>query len=605
MRARKSLLIALAAAGLLAPRGAQAQTKVNGFALDAFDPSVPVDAFFGVPSPAIGGHLEPRAAVIFDYGLHPFKYELPSRTTYVVGSQGLLHVAASLALWDRLLVSVDMPFALVNSGTDPGDNRFDFHPPSKPAVGDLRVGLRGRIYGDFRDPFQIGLGANLFAPTGSPDAYTGEGGVRGAFQLLLGGRAGGNVGFVWSATGGAMLRAGDVPMATFGGGAGITFGEDRLQIGPEIYGSAAIGGTRHELPAALANSDVGSPVEVEVLGGAKVRLVGGLFLGAAAGSGLVSAIGNPALRFVGSLSWAPLPAAQPQRKGPVGDRDGDGVADDHDACPDVKGELQSDPAKDGCPIPDKDHDDVPDVDDACPNDAGPRSPDPTKNGCPADADEDGVPDSKDACPKEPGSKSADPKKNGCPGDRDGDGVPDPIDACPDAAGPRSTNSRINGCPDDPDGDGIKGAADACPNEKGVADRDPKQNGCPKFVRVDTGEITISVQIQFQVNGKRKNETVSPISTALMKEIRDAIQSHPEILKVEVQGHTDDSGSEEHNNKLSQDRADAVRQWLIDAGVPAEKLVAKGYGMWKPLSDNRIRVGRTQNRRVQFVILEKR
>jgi outer membrane protein OmpA-like peptidoglycan-associated protein len=91
----------------------------------------------------------------------------------------------------------------------------------------------------------------------------------------------------------------------------------------------------------------------------------------------------------------------------------------------------------------------------------------------------------------------------------------------------------------------------------------------------------------------------------MKEIRDAIIQHPEIVKIEVQGHTDDMGTEEYNQRLSQERAEAVRQWLIDAGVPADKLVAKGYGMSRPLADNRMRPGRTKNRRVQFVILEKR
>jgi OmpA-OmpF porin, OOP family len=605
MKARTTIALALAASAVAAPGVAHAQTKVEGFALDTFDPSVPVDAFFGVPSPAIGGHLELRGAVLFDFALRPFKYDDGSTTTFVVKSQGYLRADVSFALWDRLLVSLDMPFALANSGTDPNDPRFDFHPPGKAAVGDLRVGLRGRFYGDFRDPFQIGLGADLYAPTGSPDAYTGEGGVRGKFQLLLGGRAGTGVGFVWSAAGGVMLRAGDVPMATFGGGAGLVFGEDRFQVGPEVYGNASLGGPRHELPGALANADVGSPVAVEVLGGAKVKIVSGLFAGAAAGSGLISAIGSPTVRFIGSLSWAPLPPAAPKVTGPVGDRDGDGIKDDVDACPDEKGELQSDPSKDGCPIPDKDHDGVLDVDDACPTVPGDRSPDATKNGCPLDGDEDGVPDSVDACPKVAGSKSADPKKNGCPGDRDGDGIADNVDACPDAAGPRSSNPRINGCPDDPDGDGIKGAADACPNEKGPPDRDPKQNGCPKFVRVSNDEITISAQIQFISNGRRRNETVSPVSRALLNEIKDAIMSHPEILRVEVQGHTDDAGSEEYNQRLSEARANAVRSWLIAAGVPEDKLVAKGYGMWKPLSDNRIRVGREKNRRVQFVIIERR
>jgi outer membrane protein OmpA-like peptidoglycan-associated protein len=600
MRARTLTTAALAAACCASPSSALAQqTKVQGFALDAFDPSVPVDAFFGVPSPAIGGHLEVRGTAMFDFSSHPFNYRnnITGMTTHVVGSQGLLRVDASLALWDRLLVSVDVPFALVNSGSDPKDPKFDFHPPSGPAMGDVRVGLRGRIWGEFRDPFQIGVSANLYAPSGSAAAYMGEGHVRGAFQLLLGGRAGG---FVWSAAGGTTLRATEAPLATFGGGVGWVFGDDRVQIGPEAYGSVAIGGPRHALPF----TNLGSPAEIEILGGARVRLVGGLYLGAAAGTGPIAAIDSPAFRFLGSISWAPIPAA-PSRAAGFGDRDGDGIADDVDACPDVPGELQSDPAKDGCPIADKDHDGVLDVDDACPDVPGASNADPTKNGCPLDSDEDGIPDTVDACPREAGVTSTDPKKNGCPSDRDGDGVADAIDACPDAPGVKSADPKQNGCPDDPDGDGIKGAADACPLEKGLPDPDPKQNGCPKFVRVANDQLEITTQIQFKPYGIHKSETIAPVSAGLMNEIRDVIAQHPEIVKLEVQGHTDDMGTDAFNLHLSQERADAVRQWLVDAGIPADKLVAKGYGMWKPTADNRVRNGRTRNRRVQFVILEKK
>src|SRR5262249_16272159 len=119
------------------------------------------------------------------------------------------------------------------------------------------------------------------------------------------------------------------------------------------------------------------------------------------------------------------------------------------------------------------------------------------------------------------------------------------------------------------------------------------------------EISTSTPIEFQVYGKTRFETITPISEEVLKEIKNALDQHPEILKLEVQGHTDDSGTEEFNQRLSQERADGVRQWLIDAGVPASKLVAKGYGFSKPRGDNRIRTGRTVNRRVQFVIVERR
>jgi outer membrane protein OmpA-like peptidoglycan-associated protein len=123
--------------------------------------------------------------------------------------------------------------------------------------------------------------------------------------------------------------------------------------------------------------------------------------------------------------------------------------------------------------------------------------------------------------------------------------------------------------------------------------------------VTSDEIVTSKPVQFQVYGKSRTQTVDPISDDLLYEVRDAIQQNPNIELVEVQGHTDDGGTAEFNMQLSQDRADAVRQWLIDAGVPQDKLVAKGYGFERPLSDNRVKTGRQKNRRVQFMIIKRR
>jgi outer membrane protein OmpA-like peptidoglycan-associated protein len=590
-----------ASVALAAPAGAQ--TKTPGFALDRFDPSVPVDAFFGVGSPSVGGHLVPRGTLEMEYASRPLQVEVPGMgTTNVVGSQGYLHAGVSLPLWDRLLLSVDVPIAVVDSGASPMTSGLDYHVPSSATLGDVRLGVRGRFWGKLRDPFQIGLGGAVLLPTGSPDAYTGQGAARGTVDLLMGGRAGTGLGVVWSATAGTMLQGARVsPLLRYGAGAAVVIGEDRLQIGPELYGSTELGNVA--LWTMGQGFAAGSGSEIEILLGAKGRLFGGFFLGAAGGFAPIAAVGAPGVRFVGTASWAPL--TEDKRRAPSRDRDGDGIADDVDACPDVKGELQNDPSKDGCPIADRDHDGIPDVDDACPLDPGPRNPDPTKNGCPLDTDDDGIPDAVDACPTVKGVKNPDPKKNGCPIDSDGDGIPDALDACPDVPGVKSADPKLNGCPDDPDGDGIKGAADACPFEKGPADPDRTKNGCPRFVRVGSQEIKILAQIQFKFNGKARGDTVSPVSDELMKEIRDVIQQHPEIVKIEVQGHTDDDGTEAYNMRLSRERADAVREWLIAGGIPAAKLVARGYGSERPLADNRIKKGRGLNRRVQFVILEKK
>ncbi len=584
---------------------AAAQTKVEGFALNQLEPAPAGDTFFGVPSAGVGGHLVPRAMMMFDYAHRPLRFRTDVGETPIVASQGFLRIDASLALWDRLQLSVDMPFAVVQSGQDPGIAGVDFHPPASAAAGDLRFGLRGRLAGGDRDPIQLGLGSYLFVPTGSTAGYDGEGAVRGAFQALLGGRLGADVGFVWSAAGGVELRGATRPhQLVFGGGAGLVLGGDTFQIGPELYGATDLGG--EPLAAGTSGIKATSQTHLELLGGVKLRVLGGLVFGAAGGPGLSSAAGTPVFRAIGTLGWSPASGKdKPAAAVVVGDRDDDGIKDDIDACPDVKGELQSDPAKDGCPPADRDGDTVLDVDDACPTLAGQPNVDATKNGCPKDTDDDGVFDPVDACPDVKGVASQDPKLNGCPGDRDADGILDSADACPDVAGPRSADATVNGCPDDPDGDGIKAPKDACPSERGAADPDPKQNGCPKLVRLAQDEIATREQIQFKINGRNRSETISPVSSDLMKEIHDVITQHPEITKIEVQGHTDDSGKDDYNLILSQERAEMVRKWLIDAGIPGDKLVAKGYGYTKPVADNRIRQGRQANRRVVFVILERK
>ncbi|MEM6788149.1 MAG: OmpA family protein [Myxococcota bacterium] len=267
-------------------------------------------------------------------------------------------------------------------------------------------------------------------------------------------------------------------------------------------------------------------------------------------------------------------AKQPQKAPVVVDTDGDGIPDANDKCPQEKGLANNDPALNGCPAP-------------------------------KDADGDGIPDDRDACPQQAGVQNVNPQKNGCPapGDADGDGVTDDVDACPQVAGVAQPDPAKNGCPADRDGDSIVDADDACPDEAGVANADPRINGCPaeQKVIVTRQEIVITQKIQFAVG----LSTIKPVSFSLLDEIAAVMKKHPEVLKVEVQGHTDNTGSEGLNRRLSQARADAVVAALVQRGVEAGRLTAKGYGPDKPLTSNDTDEGKATNRRVQFEILEKK
>lgn len=114
------------------------------------------------------------------------------------------------------------------------------------------------------------------------------------------------------------------------------------------------------------------------------------------------------------------------------------------------------------------------------------------------------------------------------------------------------------------------------------------------------EIQISVQVAFQPNSAE----IDMRSTGLLSELSDVMSRHPELERVQVQGHTDNRGNSAQNLALSQQRAESVVAWLVAAGIDAARLEAKGFGDERPLVPNLTPDNRARNRRVQFVILEK-
>jgi outer membrane protein OmpA-like peptidoglycan-associated protein len=599
----------LGAAFLAASAGAHAQSAPQGLPLDRFDPAPIGDRFFGVPSPFVAGHLTPHAGVILEYAHNPLvlrSLDSGAGVGDIVSSQLFLHVNASFALWNRLGVNVDIPFAVFQAGGSPSGAGQSFPSPDKAQLGEVRAGLRVRLFGEYDEGFQLGLGGYVWFPTGPKDSYVGSGKVRGLPQILLGGRTDR---VVWSMAGGPQIRgtqtfAGVTQGLQINGGVGIAalLGDDRhFQIGPEAYAAFTV--AKDTSP----KDNLRRSVSVEVLLDARYRIIDDLEIALGAGPGLTAGIGTPDFRGVFSLAYTP------EMKKPPLDRDGDGIPDLEDACPDVQGVRSDDASKNGCPPPppeppappppsDRDGDKIIDAEDACPDEAGPASKDPKKNGCPPpkDTDGDGIIDAEDACPTVKGVPSDDPKKNGCPPDRDGDGIIDAEDACPDLKGVRTEDPATNGCPPDTDGDGIRDDLDACPTEKGPADPDPKKNGCPT-VHVTDGEIVILEQVQFDTG----RATIKKASDSLLDKVAVVFNAHTEILRVEVQGHTDNKGLATQNKKLSQQRAEAVKKALIKRGIAEGRLQAKGYGQDQPISDNGTDLGRALNRRVQFKIVEKK
>jgi outer membrane protein OmpA-like peptidoglycan-associated protein len=206
-------------------------------------------------------------------------------------------------------------------------------------------------------------------------------------------------------------------------------------------------------------------------------------------------------------------------------------------------------------VKDSDNDGIPDNQDACPNQAGTKA----LNGCP-DRDGDGIADKDDACPDQAGTKAL----NGCP-DRDGDGIADKDDACPDQAGTKA----LKGCPDR-DGDGVADKDDACPDVPGLA----SNKGCPEVkaeVKSCLDEAAKNIYFEFNSDKLTGAATESALNSIL------GCLKNENNLKIDILGYTDKVGTDEYNQKLSEKRSAAVKNWLVKKGINASRLKAIGYG----------------------------
>ncbi len=231
------------------------------------------------------------------------------------------------------------------------------------------------------------------------------------------------------------------------------------------------------------------------------------------------------------------------------DRDGDGVVDAEDKCPDVAGlaNLQ------GCP--DRDGDGIADGDDKCPDVAGIA------------------------------------KYQGCPiPDTDGDGINDEQDKCPNEKG----FARYQGCPiPDTDGDGVNDEEDKCPTRSGPA----SNQGCPEIAKEVIEKVSMAAKNVFFATGSYKLLAKSYKSLNSVAEIMAADES----LMLDIDGHTDEVGSNESNQILSENRAGAVREYLISKGVTDSRMKSTGYGEDKPIADNKTAAGRAKNRRTEMTV----
>jgi outer membrane protein OmpA-like peptidoglycan-associated protein len=192
-------------------------------------------------------------------------------------------------------------------------------------------------------------------------------------------------------------------------------------------------------------------------------------------------------------------------------------------------------------------------------------------------------------------------------DIDGDGIVDTADACPTAPGPRT----YHGCPDT-DGDGIPDNTDKCPSEPGTIEL----TGCPPpatkapttTIKIDTltrqpDRDSISAvmnKLAEHIYFETDKATLTPASALALNTIVDLLKTQL-FTKLLIEGHTDNTGTTKRNERLSEERAQTVLEYLVSAGIDRNKLATKGFGATRPVADNTTAQGRAKNRRTLFVL----
>jgi outer membrane protein OmpA-like peptidoglycan-associated protein len=622
--------------GMLGGSPALAQGTDTSIDVQNYRPSPGPGNYLGVMGSDVAPHVQIGFTLDFNYQHKPLVFESDDGdvVSEAVKYQATLDFLWALGLFNVLQIGVALPVVIAQDGQGLSELSEDATKLSTTAIRDLRLHLKGRLLGGGklgggkggidRDGPGLALSVALSVPTGNDESFAGDRTVTVDPVLVFDYRI---KFFKFALNAGVrvrqMSRVADFDMGhqlLYGAGLGFMLVDKRLHLLAEFEGGYNLNGD--------SPTSIRIPMEARAAVGWAFLKGKDLQLLVGGGMGFGQAPTVPQFRVLLSLRYAPLNA----------DADGDGVVDRDDLCPNDPEDKDDFDDMDGCPDPDNDDDGLEDASDSCPDDAedqdgfedddgcpeGDNDGDGVEDaadGCPADAedpdgfededgcpdldnDQDGVPDGQDKCPEEVEDRDGFEDEDGCADpDNDGDGLADDVDQCPDGAEDQDGFEDEDGCPDlDNDQDGVPDDQDKCPDKAEVLNGVDDDDGCPDkgqaLVIIEKDQIKITQQIKFKKNSA---EIKKGKSFQILDVVAGILESAPQI-KVEVQGHTDDTGERDYNLKLSQERAESVVAYLVEKGISPERLVARGYGPDVPIADNSTKAGQTENRRVEFHVI---
>ncbi len=466
---------------------ADAQSK-NEFSTVRLYPAVGAGNYIGLDGAEVGGHKQASYGVMFDYSANTLQVDRPcdgirnvagncvNKETSFVRGTGLLHLMGSVTIKKRTQISFVLPLGFTDSdlfatniAAGGGNPTLSIQPQQGFAFADARVAAKTHIWSTPNNELRFSATVFTTLPTamitsnGDCDArhacsFLGERGVQaGGYGIAEFARGD----FRGAVNLGAAYRP-NRDFLTLKTGTEILYGVAGMySITPLVHGKVELAGV-----SSIRAKD--HPLEARAMMGFGDDFVFNL----GAGAGLVGDVGNPSYRIFAGAQYTPV------RR----DRDGDGIDDRYDACPNEAEDRDGHMDADGCPDPDNDGDGVPDVKDACPNEPEDLDGFEDEDGCPdPDNDGDGVPDGYDSCEGEMEDIDGDRDDDGCPDlDADFDGIDDAVDLCPNVPEDHDGLGDEDGCPEeDFDGDGILDVVDACPDApetwNGLLDED----GCPE------------------------------------------------------------------------------------------------------------------------------